>query len=233
MAENKSGKNKGVDQVQTAYLEIRNLMFHNEIVPGQKLSYRELAERLGMSQTPVIQALKWIEFQNLVYREPHRGYFTAPVSIREVEEIYGLRELIETSLLPETIRLLTPEKLQVLEAAMNSHIQASREPHIHARLVRDMEFHLVLADLSEREVHRQTLSHLFDRLYLKYGANILFAASMKQADNDHQRLFEKIAGHDVRGARKTLVCHIQRVKKHVLEGLEKIKQSREQDLVRI
>ena len=49
-----------------AYLGIRNMLFHSEIVPGQKISYRDLAERLGMSQTPVIQALKWLEFQQLV-----------------------------------------------------------------------------------------------------------------------------------------------------------------------
>ena len=233
MAESKSGKTKGGDQVQAAYLGIRNLMFHNEIVPGQKLSYRELAERLGMSQTPVIQALKWIEFQNLVYREPHRGYFTAPVSIREVDEVYNLRQLIETALLPLAIERMNPEKQKTLEESMNRHIEASKEPYLHARLVRDMEFHLTLADLAECEVYRQTLSHLFDRLYLKYGANILFTASMSRADSDHQRLFSKIVSNDVRGAKKVLVCHIQRVKKHVLEGLENLKQAREQKLIQI
>ena len=43
-----------------AYQGIRQMLFHNEIVPGQKIAYRDLAERLGMSQTPVIQALKWL-----------------------------------------------------------------------------------------------------------------------------------------------------------------------------
>ena len=54
-----------VGRTRRAYQGIRSLMLHNEIAPGQKISYRELAERLGMSQTPVIQALKWLEFQQL------------------------------------------------------------------------------------------------------------------------------------------------------------------------
>ena len=90
-----------------AYLGIRNMLFHNEIGPGQKISYRDLAERLGMSQTPVIQALKWLEFQQLVRHEPNRGYYTAPVSLQEVEEIYDLRELIELALLPGTMEKST------------------------------------------------------------------------------------------------------------------------------
>ena len=53
---------------------IRNLMLHNELAPGQKIAYRDLAERLGMSQTPIIQALKWLEFQQLVRHEPHGPY---------------------------------------------------------------------------------------------------------------------------------------------------------------
>ena len=88
---------------QIAYEGIRRMLFHNEIVPGSKISYRDLSERLGMSQTPVIQALKWLEFQQLVRHEPHRGYFTAEISLQEVEEVYELRELIELSLLSRTV----------------------------------------------------------------------------------------------------------------------------------
>ena len=72
-----------------AYQGIRQMLFHNEIVPGQKIAYRDLAERLGMSQTPVIQALKWLEFQGLVRHERHRGYYTEPISIQEVEGMEG------------------------------------------------------------------------------------------------------------------------------------------------
>ena len=59
-----------------------------------------------MSQTPIIQALKWLEFQQLVRHEPHRGYYTAPISLQEVEEIYDLRLLIEMNLLPVTLERL-------------------------------------------------------------------------------------------------------------------------------
>ena len=53
----KNHKDGTAGHAQLAYDGIRNMMFHNEIVPGQKISYRDLSERLGMSQTPVIPSL--------------------------------------------------------------------------------------------------------------------------------------------------------------------------------
>ena len=100
------------------------MLFHNEIVAGQKIAYRDLAERLGMSQTPVIQALKWLEFQQLVRHEPNRGYYTAPISLQEVGEIYELRELIELSLLPKTLERLDARKIQRLQAAFQCPCQS-------------------------------------------------------------------------------------------------------------
>ena len=207
---------------QKAYQGIRRMLFHNELVPGQKIAYRDLAERLGMSQTPVIQALKWLEFQQLVRHEPHRGYYMAPVSIKEVEEIYDLRELIELDLLSKTVRRIGDQELKLLKAALKGHLAATREVYLYERLLKDMEFHLTLAALADCAVQHQTLRNLFDLLYLKYGGTLLFATSMDRADADHQSLFQNIAAQDASAARRVLRKHIRRVKKHVLTGLSQM-----------
>ena len=224
MTEKKSEKKAAGDakgHAQLAYQGIRKMLFHNEIVAGQKIAYRDLAERLGMSQTPVIQALKWLEFQQLVRHEPNRGYYTAPISLQEVAEIYELRELIELSLLPKTLERLDARKIQRLQAAFNAHAKASREVYLYDRLLRDMQFHLTLASLSGALVQQNVLQNLFDLLYLKYGGNFLFSTSMASADADHKALLDSILNHDLPGAKRTLARHIRRVRKHVLEGVEK------------
>lgn len=207
---------------QKAYEGIRRMLFHNELVPGQKISYRDLSERLGMSQTPVIQALKWLEFQNLVRHEPNRGYYTAPMNLKEVEEIYDLRELIELDLLSKSIPIIDDKGLKVLRSALEAHLKASKDIYLYERLLRDMEFHLALASLAGCGVHHQTLKNLFDLLYLKYGGNFLFSSSMDAADIDHEALFTGIQNKDLEGARQLLARHIRRVKSHVLRGVEKI-----------
>jgi DNA-binding GntR family transcriptional regulator len=45
------------------------MLFYNEILPGQKIKYKDLANRIGVSMTPVIQAIKWLEFRNIVRHE--------------------------------------------------------------------------------------------------------------------------------------------------------------------
>ncbi len=215
-------KGKTGGHTQKAYDGIRNMLFHSEIVPGQKISYRDLSERLGMSQTPVIQALKWLEFQQLVLHEPHRGYYTAPMSLQEVEEIYDLRLLIELDLLKKTFKRIDAKGLKRLRTALEAHLQASKDVYIYDRLLRDMEYHTVLASLSGSVLHEQTLRNLFDLLYLKYGGKFLFSTSMDSADTDHQNLFERIKEQDLKGARTVLSQHIKRVKRHVLKGVKKM-----------
>jgi DNA-binding GntR family transcriptional regulator len=227
MAPPKKTTKPDAGHTRKAYQGIRRMLFHNEIVPGQKIAYRDLAERLGMSQTPVIQALKWLEFQGLVRHERHRGYYTEPVSIQEVEEIYDFREQIELALLPRAIARLDKAGLKKLETALDAHLEASREIYLHDRLVKDMEFHLTLASLSGNRVQQQTLRILFDLLYLKYGGNILFSTSLDKADTAHKELFGRIREGDVEGAQTILAHHIHRVKRHVLTGLERLMEEKD------
>ena len=213
---------------QIAYQGIRRLLFLNELSPGQKITIRELAERLGMSQTPVIQALKWLEFQQLVRHEPNRGYFLEPISIQEVSEVYELRELIELSLLPKVMERMNASVRKKLQSALNDHLQATREFYLYDRLSKDMEFHLTLARLSGCRVQERTLANLFDILYLKYGASVLFTTSMDSADADHKNLFEAMGNNDLKAAKRILSSHIKRVKKHVLGCLQELERVRKQ-----
>jgi DNA-binding GntR family transcriptional regulator len=222
MAPLKAKHSPDAGHTHKAYQGIRQMLFHNEIVPGQKIAYRDLAERLGMSQTPVIQALKWLEFQGLVRHERHRGYYTEPVSVQEVEEIYEFREQIELALLPRTLARLDAAAIDRLSSALEAHLKASREIYLHDRLVRDMEFHLTLAALSGNRVQHQTLRLLFDLLYLKYGGNILFSTSMEKADSAHKELFGHIRDSNLEGAKDVLSRHINSVKTHVLSGLARM-----------
>jgi len=68
-------------------------------------------------------------------------------------------------------------------------------------------------------VQQQSLRNLFDLLYLKYGANVLFTTDMREAGVAHQALFDKITAGDRRGALQALRRHIRAVKKHVLSGV--------------
>ena len=187
---------------QEAYMGIRRMFFVNDINPGQKISYGDLAKRLGMSTTPVIQALKRLEDQGLVRYEPNRGYFTEKISLKEITEIYEFREIIETSLLPKTIARMNKTRLKALKKSLDSHLQAVRDIYLKERLLRDMEFHMKLAHLSGCKIQVKVLKSLFDLLYLKYRGSILFLTPMETVDSEHIKLYEHIAASDLEGAHR-------------------------------
>jgi DNA-binding GntR family transcriptional regulator len=193
--------------IDKAYMGIRQMLFHKEIGSGQKIACRDLASRLGMSPTPVVQALKWLEFQGLVRHEPERGYYTEPFSLEEVEEIYELRELVEVSLLPETIQRLDQEGVQRLQVALDAHLSAAREIYLNGRLITDM-----------------------DLLYLKYRGSFLSVRPMEYVDSEHRKIFDSVVSRDLHKSQEALSQHISGIKKDVLMVLRRMVEEKERSI---
>ncbi|MCF6248848.1 MAG: GntR family transcriptional regulator [Desulfobacula sp.] len=210
---------------------IRRMFFLNEIIPGQKISYGDLAKRLDMSTTPIIQALKRLEFQGLVRHEPNRGYYTEAISLKEITEIYEFRELIETSLLPKTISRIDDRGLKKLKKALDNHLEAVRDIYLKERLLKDMGFHLTLAQLSGCTTQINTLKSLFDLLYLKYRGNILFVTPMDTVDSEHIKIYEYIADANLKGATKILKQHISNVKDHAIISIERMNKEKQMETI--
>ena len=231
MSQTARKKDAGIDLTKKAHMLIRQMMFHNEIVPGQKLAYRDLAKRLNMSLTPVSNALKYLEFQGLVRKELNRGYYTEPISVKEVQEIYECRELIEVCLLADSINNLDKKGEARLQAAFEASVVAPSNTYISQRASKDVRFHMTLAELSHKLTQTRALGHLFDLLYLKYGGDILFSQYMKPEDfaahiagsaSCHQQIFDAVLARDLEAARKALTHHIRTVKVDVLNGLQRM-----------
>jgi DNA-binding GntR family transcriptional regulator len=224
MAQSKAEKSLGSqeDLSQTAYQGLRRMLYRKELVPGQKIAYRELAERLGMSPTPIVQALKWLELQGFVCHEPNRGYSVTPFSLKEVEEIYEVREVLEVSLLSATIQNLNHERIGELKQALVAHRSAEREFYLKERLFKNREFHLTLASLSGKETQIRLLQSVFDMLLLKYGGNYIPVASLQSVDREHQEIYDLVTTRNVERAREVLGNHISNVKKQVLASVRQM-----------
>jgi len=231
MSQMANKKDAGVDLTKKAHMLIRQMMFHNEIVPGQKLAYRDLAKRLNMSLTPVSNALKYLEFQGLVRKELNRGYYTESISMKEVQEIYDFRELIEISLLADSIANLDKAGRQRVREAFEASVDNPGNSYVSQRASKDVRFHMTLAELSKNQTQTRALGHLFDLLYLKYGGDILFSQYMKPDDfadhiastaSCHQQIYDAVIARDLDASKKALSHHIRAVKEDVLSGLRRM-----------
>jgi DNA-binding GntR family transcriptional regulator len=216
------------DSSQIAYQGIRRMLYSKELAPGQKIAYRDLAEKLQLSPTPIIQALKWLELQGFVCHEPKRGYSMAPFSLKEIEELYELRELIEPSLVPATIQHINKDGLKELKEALEAHLSAEREFYLKERLFKNKEFHMTMAYLSGKETQIRILQNVFDMLFLKYGGNYLPMSSLTATDQEHQEIFDAVALRNLERAQTVLKNHLTNVKIQVLSSVKKMLAEQEQ-----
>lgn len=84
-----------MSKAEFAYTAIRDAIQGGELTPGQRLGPRELAENLGISYTPVREALTLLEHEGLVIRQRNKGTYVRTVSRTQIEQIYSLRLLLE------------------------------------------------------------------------------------------------------------------------------------------
>ena len=208
------------DLTREAYKDIRRMIFLKELNPGQKVAYRKMAERLGMSLTPVVQALKHMEFMGLVRHEPNRGFFVEQISTQEIEEAYQLREMLELSLLPAVIEDLDDDDEKELKKALDEYLAASRSGSLNLRLAKDINFHMALAGLSGQHLSIRILRYLFDFLYLRFGQELIFSRPQESAGLEHQAIFDAVAARDVSAARKAMRRHIRNLRNNALEGMQ-------------
>jgi DNA-binding GntR family transcriptional regulator len=223
MAEKKQRKkNQKMDLAQKAYQGIRQMLFYNEIIPGQKIKYQDLADTIGVSITPVIHALKWLEFKNIVSHEPNRGYFVNEVSLKEIKEIYDTRFLLEVSLVPEIINSVDDESLQRLKQSQDDYFTAVDEDNYYSRLMTDMKFHLTLASISQCRIQLKMLQELFDMLLLKYTRNLVLLGIMDSSSKEHANIFDSLKNKDTVGLNNALSEHLDHVRTHITEGFKRM-----------
>ncbi|MEN8780518.1 MAG: GntR family transcriptional regulator [Desulfobacterales bacterium] len=223
MAEKKQRKKtEKMDLAQKAYQGIRQMLFYNEIIPGQKIKYQDLADKIGVSITPVIHALKWLEFKNIVSHEPNRGYFVNEVSLKEIKEIYDTRLLLEVSLVPEIINSIDDESLQRLKQSQDDYYAAVDEENYYSRLMTDMKFHLTLASISQCRIQLKMLQELFDMLLLKYTRNLVLLGILDSSLKEHATIFNSLENRDAVSLKNALTAHLDHVRTHITEGFKRM-----------
>jgi len=178
-----------------------------------------MAESMDMSLTPIVQALKHMEFIGLVYHEKNRGFFVETVTSQSIDEAYRLRSLIEPMMLAETILNLDKNGEGKIIKAMDEYIEAIKKRSVKLMLVKDIQFHMTLAELSGQSISILILKYLFDFLYLRFSEEFIFSHPSENSLSDHQAIFEAIKSQDIEAAAQALKSHIQHTHSNVMEGL--------------
>jgi len=210
------------------YSQIKQLILCNEIMPGQKLHHQQLSERLGVSRTPVREALTRLVQEGYVSFLPNRGFTCKEIRLQEAEELYELRESLEAFAVEKAVEKLTDQALAELRQRLDLYGHDVQNRFTRERLVYDQDVHLHIAHIAGNETLKNTLSHVFERIVLKRRTDGIYdPARGLAAHQEHIDLLEAMARRDGKAAVAIVRNHIQAGKKNVIADLQQRQAIRE------
>src|SRR5258708_34911742 len=185
----------------------------------QRLSDATLAEQLGISRTPVRQALERLVQEGLVRADPRRGCWTNRFTAQDIHEIYDLRGALEVLALRLAAPHLSQEDLKAhLEALYAVRAELETRPFIRFLQV-DIPFHSLSTRASGNGRLIHSLSMLRSQICMFQIQGTLYPKRMEIALNDHEQiLLAMFAGH-VDEAAECLARHIRHAKEGVLADI--------------
>ncbi len=202
-----------------AFRSIKRLILNQEVVPGQRLIYDDLAKRLKMSRTPVINALNRLEQLGLVASESNRGYIVKPMGTAEAWETFGSREAIETWAIKQVIMQSNGSDLGPLEDKLVAYERYQPNYYDRKKIFLDAGFHLQIAQMTRNSVLKWHLKLDLQHIYLRSNLNNYSLDREKAATSEHRQLFQKIKDKDVLGAVDLMKHHIRRDKEYTIACL--------------
>jgi DNA-binding GntR family transcriptional regulator len=222
-------KARGMENLSArVYAQIKNLILCNEVLPGQKLHHQELSERLGVSRTPVREALTRLVQEGYVSLLPNRGFTCKEIRLQEAEELYDLREALEAFAVESAIKNLTDPGLDQLARKVDFYGEDVRKRFSRERLIYDQDVHLEIARLTGNETLSKTLAQVFERIILKRRTDGLYdPARGVMAHQEHLRLLQAMQQRDTAKAVAIIRAHIRAGKDNVLADLRQRQEIRE------
>jgi DNA-binding GntR family transcriptional regulator len=203
------------------YNQIKALILSNAILPGQKLHHQELSERLGVSRTPVREALTRLVQEGYASLLPNRGFTCTEIGFQEAEELYDLREALEAFAVEKATEKLTDAALDRLSAKIRLYGADVQKRFSRERLLYDQDLHLEIARASGNNTLVKNLARVFERLILKRRTDGLYdPARGRAAHQEHLGLLAAMKRRDAGEAVALLRRHITAGKENVLADLK-------------
>ncbi len=203
---NKKGKS---DATNRAYSKIKDMIWHYRLVPSQNISYIELSGALGMSQTPIINALHRLEQEEFVVSLPNRGFFIKEIDIKEVNELCLVQETLEIMAVEASVKHKTSNQLKELEKAWTIHRNHQSESVTREKQILDMIFHLKIAEMSNNNSLLKLIKHIYERIYLNYRSDLANPRRVLDAKDEHMKIFNAIKDGQSSLAKKFMRQHLR------------------------
>lgn len=185
---------------------IKNLLFRRKLSPGQNIIYRDLEEALGMSKTPIINALVRLEQEGIVVSHKNRGYYVKQLNEDEIRQMYALRERLEGIAIDFAIKNAEKSDLKEWRKFLDKYNAYKTEAYDSMKFKLDLEVHTQIARIGKN----QFLTDIVGQFYLSSWIVLdtgYFTSLIPNFKHEHELLFEAISAKKRGEAKRIMRQH--------------------------
>jgi DNA-binding GntR family transcriptional regulator len=205
------------DEVAT---HIRDLIMSGELRPGEFIRLDRVAEDVGVSVTPVREALQALRAEDMVRLEPRRGYIVSQLSRQDLDDLFGVQSELTGELVARAAARITDADLRTLES-MNAEITQEADTGTPARLAQlEHQFHREINRIARSRKLAWLLSHA--TRYIPQHFYVGSSAWRTAMLEDHATLLAAFAARDSAQARTAMRRHVDDGRRRLLGHLEEI-----------
>jgi DNA-binding GntR family transcriptional regulator len=197
---------------------LKRAILEGRLRPSERINQEQVARELGVSRTPVREALHWLARDGLVDLQPRRGAFVSAFDERDVFEIYDLRELLEPHAAARACLLATPADAAALRR-LEREIEQASASDMELAFALNRDFHHRLC----RPCENRLLMTLLDTVWSQQSALRIFtyyqrsAEATAQTNVEHRAIVEAFAARDPERVRELVRAHISGAHRRVVE----------------
>ncbi len=201
------------------YSKLRTDILSCALLPGEEFREGELAEKFGVSKSPVRDALQRLELEGLVEISPRRGHRVSPISIADAQDMLDLREILEAGAIRTIASRASDEALAKLDVFRTANTTELGEFADYNR-----DFHMGLSVASGNSRLAKTMAQLmenYDRLCIvSLTSTRDQAGGMEDALADHLTIIDALQARNAAAAVRASAKHIKKSRSKIMQGLE-------------
>ena len=201
---------------QQAYDTIKDMITRRKFLPGEKIPQEKLASELGISRTPLVNALKFLEKEKLVEAKPRRGYFVRLFSPEEMISIFELREVLEGLAARRAAEKISDAQIEKLGAFFNRFEPGEPIDATKAYSQQDRRFHRFITDLGAMQFLRSILQayNIISFSYQVLGADGLVRPPQETLV-EHRAIIDAVSSRDPAAAEEKMRQHFRRTTDYI------------------
>ena len=188
---------------------LRAAILKGELEPGERLMEIHLANKLGVSRTPVREAIRMLEQEGLAVTIPRRGAHVAKMTEKDLQDVLEIRDVLDALAATNACQHMTDELYAELEAAMDDFEKAIAGKDVRSIVEADEKFHNVIYKAADNPKLDQMVQNLKEQMYRFRYEYVKDKADYDNLIREHSKIMEGLQKRDVDYVRDAMHTHLK------------------------